>query len=118
MTNFTETFSKIGNIGIKRMPNKGKVDNSRVSIVQASDLKEILEELKVKRDEVTISSVGTINMYPSIKLSKMKRAIRFFARKLTTATKKTLQLMPGYHPLRNELQPNLLRQQVIRVSRR
>ena len=49
-TNFTAKFSKIGYIGIKMCLNKGKVNYSRVSIVQASDLKEILEELKVKRD--------------------------------------------------------------------
>ena len=41
--NFTATFSKIGYHGIKIMMVKGKVNYSLVSIVQASDLKEILE---------------------------------------------------------------------------
>ena len=54
--------------------------------------KEILEEMKVNRDEVTIASVGDINMYPSIKLSTIKKAVSFFARKLTTATKKTINI--------------------------
>ena len=31
-------------------------------------------------------------MYPSIKLSTIKKAVRFFARKLTTATNKTINL--------------------------
>ena len=48
-TNFTATFSKIGYLGIKRFLDKGKVNYSRVSTVQASNLKEKLEELKVNR---------------------------------------------------------------------
>ena len=65
---------------------------SRFLIVQASDLKEILEEKKLVREEVTISSVNAINMYPSIKLTTIKKAVRFFERTLTTATKKTINL--------------------------
>ena len=62
------------------------------SIVQASYLKEILEEKKLVREEVTIKSVDAINMYPSIKLTTIKKAVRFFARTSTTATKKTINL--------------------------
>ena len=47
-TNFTATFSKIGYLDIKRCLDKGKVNYSRDSIVQASDLKERLEELGLK----------------------------------------------------------------------
>ena len=65
---------------------------SRVSIVQASDLKEILKELKINRDEVTIASVDAINMYPSIKLVTIRKLVRFYTRKLTAATKKTINL--------------------------
>ena len=45
--NFTATFSKIGYLGIKMCLDKGKVKYSRFSIVQASDLKEILEDKKL-----------------------------------------------------------------------
>ena len=65
---------------------------SQFLIVQASDLKERLEEKKLVREEVTIASVGAINMYPSIKLATIKNAVRFFARTLTMATKKTINL--------------------------
>ena len=44
------------------------------------------------REEVTIASVDAINMYPSIKLATIKKAVRLFARKLNTATKKTINL--------------------------
>ena len=38
-TNFTANFSKIGYLGIKRCLDKVKVNYSRNSIIQASDLK-------------------------------------------------------------------------------
>ena len=40
-----------------------------------------------------IASVDAINIYPSIKLSKTKRSVRFFARKITAATNKTINLI-------------------------
>ena len=45
-----------------------------------------------KRDEVTIASVDAINMYPSIKLSTIKNAVRFFVKNLNAATKKTINI--------------------------
>ena len=72
-TNFTATFSKIGYLGIKICLDKGKVNYSRNSIVQASDLKDTLEEMGLKKEEVTIASVDAINMYPSIKLATIIR---------------------------------------------
>ena len=115
-TNFTATFSKIGYLGIKRILYKGKVNYSRISIVQASDLKERLEELKIKRDEVKIASVDAINMYPSIKLSTIRKALIFFAIKLTAATKEKYQTMPGTHPLRNVFNPHIFCRPLLRVS--
>ena len=46
--------------------------------------------MKIKRDEGTIVSVDAIDMYLSIKLSTIKKAVRFFTRKLTAATKKNI----------------------------
>ena len=90
-TNFTAIFSNIGYLVIKRCLDKVKVNYSRNSIVQASDLKETLEEIGLKREEVTIASVDTINMYPSIKLATIRKAVRYFARTLTRETKKTIK---------------------------
>ena len=61
-------------------------------IVQAFNLKERLQEIGLKREEVTISSVDAINMYPSIKPATIREAVRYFARKLTKETKKTINL--------------------------
>ena len=41
---------------------------------------------------MTISSFDAINMYPSIKISTIRKALRFFKRKLTETTKKTINL--------------------------
>ena len=69
-----------------------KVNYSHVSTVKSSNLKEIPGEIELKRDEVTIVSVDVINMYPSIKLSTIKKAVIFFSRKVTVLTKKTINI--------------------------
>ena len=74
------------------MPGQRKSELFTFSILQASDLKDRLEEKKLAREEVTIASVDAINMCPLIKLAKIKKALRFFAITLTTATKKTINL--------------------------
>ena len=43
-------------------------------------------------DYARLFSVDAINMYLSIKLSIIKKAVRLFTRKLTTVTKKTINL--------------------------
>ena len=48
--------------------------------------------MKIKRYEVTIAPVEAINMYPSIKLATIRKILRFFARKLTSETKNTINL--------------------------
>ena len=68
------------------------MNHSRNSIVQASNLKETIEELRLKIEEVTIASVDAINMYPSIKLATIRKAVRYIARKLTKETKKTINI--------------------------
>ena len=55
-------------------------------------LKETLEEMGLKKEEVTIASLDAINIYPLIKLATIKKAVRFFARKLTSEVKKTINL--------------------------
>ena len=48
--------------------------------------------MRLKKEEVTIASVDAINMYSSIKLATIKKEVRFFARKLTSEIKKTINL--------------------------
>ena len=53
-TNITATLSNLRYLGIKIIIDKAKVNYTHVSIVQAYTLKEIIEELDLKRDEVKI----------------------------------------------------------------
>ena len=75
-----------------RCLDKGKVNYSLDSIVHAYDLKERLKESGLNREHATIVSVDVIYMYPSIKLVTIRKAVRYFARKLTKETKKTINL--------------------------
>ena len=58
------------------------------------------------RKELTIASVDAINMYHSIKLATTKKAVRFFARTFTLATKKTINLC--LELIRFEMSSNLI----------
>ena len=91
-TNFTANVPQDWLSWDKSCLHKVKVYYSRISIFQASDLKKIHKELKIKRDEVTISSIDAINMYPFIKRATIKKAVKSFARKITAATKKIINL--------------------------
>ena len=48
--------------------------------------------MNINTDKVTIASVDAIKMYPFIKLATIRKAVIFFAKKLTEATKKTINL--------------------------
>ena len=89
---FTATLSNTRYLDIKEILDKEEVNNSCNSIFQALKKNEILKELELKRDKTTITSVDSFNMQPSIKLSTIKKAVRFFARKLIVSTKKTINL--------------------------
>ena len=72
--------------------DKEKVDYSRISIVQACGLKEIPEELKINLEGVTIESVDAVKIYPYTMLATTRKAVIFSSRKITVATKKTINL--------------------------
>jgi hypothetical protein len=68
VTNVTAAFSKIGYLGIKLMLDENKVKCATFTILQTLDLKEKLEALELKKDEVTMMSLDIKNIYPSVLL--------------------------------------------------
>ena len=86
----------MGYLGIKRYLDKVKVNYPRVSIFQAYELKEALEELKIKIDRVKIASVE----------ATIRKSLRLFARNFSQQQEEH-QPIPGTHPLRNEFYPHL-----------
>ena len=51
-----------------------------------------MEKLNINRDGVKISSVDTVNMYPSIKFATNQKIGDIFSRKLTATTKNTINI--------------------------
>ena len=63
---------------------------------------------------MTSVSVDVINMYPSIKLVTIKKAVRFFTRKLTSDQENNQPLF-GSHPIWYEFNPHLLSRVVLQI---
>jgi len=76
--NFTTSFPHIGRRGIKAILDKNKVDYSRKTIVQASDLKSKLETLGIKSNKHTSMAIDAKNMYPPVKFGQIEKAVHFF----------------------------------------
>ena len=74
----------------ERVLEKMGVNYSNFTIVQAFNRKQNLEEIRVKREKVTITSVDAFNMYPSIKLLVIRKAVNFFTKGLTPPCKEII----------------------------
>ena len=82
----------MGYLGIRKIFDTEKVNYSKNTIIQASDLKEKLEGLNIKRRTHTIASLDIEAMYPSIKFSLVEKAVNHFAANLSSENKKTIKL--------------------------
>lgn len=72
-TNFMAAFSRMGYMGIRKIFSGNKVDILKQTMVQAAHLKNKLESLNLKKGKVTIISLHTVNMYPAIEYSPVKK---------------------------------------------
>ena len=89
-TNFTAGFPNAGYRGIRKILDDNKINYTRKTIIQASELKDDLERLSINRSDYTIFSMDAISMYPSVKFSMVKLAVAFFARDLKPHEKTTI----------------------------
>ena len=71
---------------------KNEINYTKLTIVQASQVKEEWEILNWKRNEVTIASIYSVAMYPSIKFPLVKKAISYFTRNLPKSQKSNVKL--------------------------
>ena len=78
--NFTAAFPHLGQQGIKKILDRNKVNYQRKTIIQASHLKEQLEELPIRRSQHTVISIDAEKMYPSIKFNQIELAVNNFLR--------------------------------------
>ena len=51
-----------------------------------------MEGIRIKIYEVKIQSIGSINMYPSIKLDAINKSVNLFSKRLTSSSKKTIHI--------------------------
>jgi hypothetical protein len=52
--------------------------------MQVSDLKEKIETMGITNDNSTIISIDAQNFYPSVKFKLVKKAVKYFAKNLST----------------------------------
>ena len=63
--NFTTEFSCVGGKEIEDIIDQNKIDYSKKTIIQASDLKLKLEELNISLSTHTITQINARKMHPS-----------------------------------------------------
>ena len=91
-TKFSDTFAKVGYLGLKNTLEENEINYTKFTIVQASKVKEEWEVLNWKINEVTIASMDAVEMYPLIKLPLVKKSILYFTRNLPKIQQYTVTL--------------------------
>ena len=91
-TNFTAAFSKLGYMGIKKVLDDHGVNYAKYTIIQSSDMKEKLEKLELKRNKVTLMSLDIVNMYPSVRVKLIRKALHYYAKDLPEEAKETINM--------------------------
>ena len=80
--NFTAAFPKAGCLAIKKTFNHNNINCTRHTIVQASDLKESLENLNIRATTHTVVSTNAVNCHPSARFKLVEKAMMHFAQNL------------------------------------
>ena len=86
-------FAKIGYLSIKKIIDENKVNYSKLTIVQASDLQKKIDILSTTLDlnHSTIISFDAKNMYPSTKYALVEKVVIFFSANLNTDESRTIK---------------------------
>eukprot|EP00957_Ditylum_brightwellii_P075880 5767104-Ditylum_brightwellii.AAC.1 len=82
----------MGYMGIKRVLDERRVDYIKHIIIQSLDLKMKLEGLGLRRDEVTMMLLDIINMYPSMRVKLIKKALQHYLHNLPAEAKQRIKL--------------------------
>eukprot|EP00957_Ditylum_brightwellii_P001744 134325-Ditylum_brightwellii.AAC.1 len=79
-------------MGIKKVLNEHGVNYAKHTIVQSLDLKEKFESCKLKRDEVMLMLLDIVDMYPSVRVNLIQKALQHHARNLPDYAKEIIDL--------------------------
>lgn len=92
-TNFTAGFPKLGYLGIQSiLDQNGGLEYGSRNLVQASDLKDLLERKNYRANKCTIASIDAEMMYPSIKFGLIKKAVEYYSCNLQEEDKKMINV--------------------------
>lgn len=69
----------------------GNINHSKKTIIQASDLKQKLESLKIIKKNVTVISLNIKAMYPSMTFNMVAKAINLLSRKFKIEKKEIIE---------------------------
>eukprot|EP00957_Ditylum_brightwellii_P193568 14740293-Ditylum_brightwellii.AAC.2 len=75
---------------IKRVLDEHGVIHTKHTIVLPSDLKQRLEGLGLRKDEVTMMSLDIVNMYPFVRVKLIKKVLQHYARSLPAEAKQRI----------------------------
>ena len=79
-------------LGLTNILEKNEINYTESIIVQVSQVREKWESLNRKMNEVAISSIDAVEMYPSIKFLQVKKEISYFTKNLPKSHKYTVKL--------------------------
>jgi hypothetical protein len=80
--NFAAGYSKLAVKGIEAVFKKNEINFQNKTITQASDMKEKVEKLGINKNKNTVMSFDAVDMYPSIKLDLINKAVKWYTRNL------------------------------------
>jgi len=90
-TNFTSAFPKTGYLGIKRILDDNKADHMSKTTIQASDLKENLENQGKTCNNSTTVSTDAEDFYTSARLKLVRKAVCHFSKDLPEEDQITIE---------------------------
>eukprot|EP00957_Ditylum_brightwellii_P027328 2065884-Ditylum_brightwellii.AAC.1 len=89
---FTAMFSKNCYRGIKRVLDEHGVNYTKYTITQSLGFEQKLENLDLRRDNAMMMSLDIINMYPSIWVKLIKKALQYYSCSLPAEAKQGINL--------------------------
>lgn len=77
--NFTADFAKLGFTAVKNAMISGCVNFEKFTLRNSFDFLERIKPLGLQKDQQLVLSVDAVNMYPSISLRMIKKAVFYYA---------------------------------------
>ena len=90
-SNFVAAIPHLGYKGIKNLLEEFKIPYMSKIIIQASDLKETLEEMNLHKSTCTLASIDAENYYPSVRFKLIRKAVTYFAASLPVEKQNTIK---------------------------